>query len=344
MTFDEVISSLQKKKRQTHLLMGNGFSMAFDKEIFSYNALYEFLSSKDDEGINKLFAAIKTKNFELVMQQLDTTLAILGSFNADPELQKQISEAAEKLKNGLINSIQQLHPEHVFKVGEDKSLACSKFFNLFLQTGGHLFTTNYDLLLYWVLMQQNLANHVDGFGRELLNPTEIAQGEEADWSDLLWGPNSENQNVHYLHGALHLFDARRSIIKETYDFNGYLMDNIKARLDDGQYPIFVTAGNGDEKLEHIRHNQYLSYCYNALSKINGSLVTFGFNFGEYDEHIIEAINKANHYRSKAEPKLWSVYIGTYSDSDVEHINSIRHKFHPKIYTYDAKTAPVWATT
>lgn len=341
MTFDDVISSLQKKKRQTSLLMGNGFSMAFDKSIFSYNALYEFLSSKDDVLINKLFEAVKTKNFELVMQQLDTTLALLDSFGADEALKEQIGEAAQRLKDGLISSIKELHPEHVFKVAEEKSIACAKFFDLFLSTGGHLFATNYDLLLYWVLMRQGTRNHIDGFGRELENPINVQDGADEKWSDLIWGPNSSKQNIHYVHGALHIFDSKADIVKEQYDCNGYLLEKISARLDNGEYPIFVTAGNGDEKLEHIRHNRYLSYCYDQLSKVNGSLVTFGFNFGQYDEHIIDALNKAHHFPGKSEPKLWSVYIGTYSETDVEHIKSIEHKFHPKVYTYDAKTANIW---
>ena len=61
MTFNEVVTSLQKKKRQMSLLIGNGFSMAYDRDIFSYNALYTFLNSQNDDLINKLFGAIKTK-------------------------------------------------------------------------------------------------------------------------------------------------------------------------------------------------------------------------------------------------------------------------------------------
>ena len=48
MTFNEVVTSLQKKKRQMSLLIGNGFSMAYDRDIFSYNALYTFLNSQND--------------------------------------------------------------------------------------------------------------------------------------------------------------------------------------------------------------------------------------------------------------------------------------------------------
>ena len=323
------------------LLMGNGFSMSYDPGIFSYNALYTFLSSQEDELLNKLFGAIKTKNFELIMQQLDMTIALLEAFSSDPDLKAKILSASHKLQNSLLKSIKELHPEHVYKMPEEKSSACAKFLQRFLESGGSIYTTNYDLLLYWVLMRQGVANPVDGFGRELENPVEAAEGKNQEWSELIWGPNKSNQNINYLHGALHLFDSGAVVVKEQYDGNGYLLENVSARLDEGSYPIFVTAGNGEEKLEHIRHNGYLSHCYDNLCEVNGSLVTFGFGFGRYDEHIIEAINKAAKFGTKKPPKLWSIYIGVYSDEDIEHIKSIEKKFHPKVRLFDARTANVW---
>jgi hypothetical protein len=334
-TFAQVMRHLEKEHRKTSLLMGNGFSMAFDKSIFSYNALFDFVTSKKDVLINKLFNAIKTKNFELVMQQLDTTLALLDTFGAEKKLKEKISD--------LLNAIQSLHPEHVFKVPEERSIACANFLNEFLATGGHIYTTNYDLLLYWVLMREGVNDPVDGFGRDVLNIDEVMKGEDKELSDLLWGPNVDRQNIHYLHGALHLFDTGTEILKEEYSWDAYLLENIKSRLECGNYPIFVTAGNGLEKLEHIRHNRYLTHCYDQLSQLDGSLVTFGFNFGTYDEHINDALNRAAHVQSKMPPKLWSIYIGVYSDSDIEHINSIKNKFRMKVNIYDAKTANVWGT-
>lgn len=129
MSFEEVITYLHKKSRPYSLLMGNGFSMAYDNEIFSYNALYNFLTSRDDQLINKLFDVIKTKNFELVMQQLDTTLALLKAFGSDDKLQSDIILASKKLKDGLLSSIHQLHPEHVYKIPEKKIIACAEFLN-----------------------------------------------------------------------------------------------------------------------------------------------------------------------------------------------------------------------
>ena len=194
---------------------------------------------------------------------------------------------------------------------------------------------------YWVLMRQGVAHPVDGFGRELENPVEASEGAGQEWSELRWGPNQAEQNIHYLHGALHIFDSGSEVVKEQYDQDNYLLKNISARLEEGSYPIFVTAGNGGEKLEHIRHNRYLSYCYDRLCTVDGSLVTFGFNFGPYDDHIIEAINKAAKFGSKQPPKLWSIYIGVYSEADAVHIKSIENKFHLKVHIFDAKTANVW---
>ena len=112
-------------------------------------------------------------------------------------------------------------------------------------------------------------------------------------------------------------------------------------MEKGEYPIFVTAGSGKEKLAHIMHNHYLSFCYDSLSNVTGSLVTFGFNFGPYDEHIIEAINRAAKHGRKDFPKLVSVYIGVYSEEDLHHIEQIRNQFKCKVRIYDAKTANVW---
>src|SRR6185437_16100558 len=121
----------------------------------------------------------------------------------------------------------------------------------------------------------------------------------------------------------------------------FLLQNVKDRIDKKEYPIFVTAGNGKEKLTHIMHNKYLSFCYEQLCNIEGSLVTFGFNFGEYDTHIIDAINTATKMGRKIQDKLWSVYIGVYSDKDLNHIKEIEKKFKCKVTPYDARTVNIW---
>ncbi len=340
-SYDEVISYLLKKNRTPNLLLGNGFSMAYNPDIFSYNALHAFIEEIEEPLLNKLFDIVKTKNFELVMQQLDNFCELIEAFSTDKKLLSDVQKASDELKKSLVNAIKELHPDHVFKISDEECGQCSEFLIPYLNNKGNIFSTNYDILLYWVLMRSSLSNG-DGFGKDREDDPDDSDTEPEYSEELRWGRNTTTQCVHYLHGALPIFDTGIEIIKEQYDGN-YLLENIEKRLETGEYPVFVASGNGDEKLNHIMHNRYLSYCYGALSNVEGSLVTFGFNFGKYDYHIIQAINKANERKRDKEfkDKLWSMYIGVYSEEDRKHIESILDMFKPKVTLFDAKTAKVW---
>lgn len=342
-TFDDVLESIESNSnRPFHLLLGNGFSMAYDHEIFSYDALNEFVANIDDDLLSTLFEIVNTKNFEQVMQQLDNFYELIEALGSDPQLKDKVEEASQRLKGSLVEAVGTLHPEHVFEVPQHQNDACASFLSTFLDSEGSMYTTNYDLLLYWVLMRNDVLDSVDGFGRERLNPGEDLPEDEIEYSELRWGKHKGEQDIFYLHGTLPIFDTGVEIVKEVYDSRNYLLENVRERMERKEYPIFVTAGDAQEKLEHIMHNRYLTHCYESLCNIRGSLVTFGFNFGEYDEHIIEAINKAAKFGRKNPPRLWSVYIGVYSEGDRNHIESIADKFYCKVHIYDASTAKVWA--
>ncbi len=329
-------------KRTKHLLFGNGFSIAYNSDIFSYTALSKFIENIEDDLIKKLFSSLNTKNFELIMQQLDNFCLIASIFSSDKDLVTRINNASEKLKTSLIDAVKELHPEHVFTIPEGKSRSCYSFLESYLSSNGYVFSTNYDLLLYWVLIRNKSVHAIDGFGRDSERYTEEFRSNDiVEYSELRWGKYKREQTIFYLHGTLPLFDTGVDIIKEEYDSNHYLLDKVKQRMERKEYPIFVTAGDSREKLTHIMHNKYLSFCYDKLSSIEGSLITFGFNFGDYDAHIIDAINNAAHFGKKVPNRLWSVYIGVYSDADMEHINRIKQKIKCKVTLYNAKTVNIW---
>lgn len=341
-TFDNVREAVEKKKRPFHLLLGNGFSMAYDSDIFSYNALYDFVERLEDDLLSRLFQVVGTKDFEAVMRQLDTFGALLEAFGSDDDLLRRVEGATAELKKSLLDAIKALHPEHVFKVPQEKSDACGRFLRPFLESEGHIFTTNYDLLLYWVLMRNEVVEAVDGFGRDRETPEdEYVPPEDVEYSELRWGKYRENQVIHYLHGALPLFDTGIEIVKEEYDSAHYLLENISERIANDEYPIFVTAGDGRDKLEHILHNRYLTHCWDTFCNAEGSLVSFGFNFGENDRHIVDGINRATRKGAKVPPRLWSLYIGVYSEEDRDRIEKLAAEFTCKVHIFDAKTAPVW---
>jgi Domain of unknown function (DUF4917) len=337
--FTRMMQDLAAKKRRVSLLLGNGFSMAYDPVIFSYNSLYEFLQSGNDEDLKILFSTVNTRNFELVMDQVQVAVKLIDVFGGSPELSGQIGEAASRLKSGLITAIEKLHPDFVFSLSVERSQCCARFLKPFVESKGHIFTTNYDLLLYWVLMSQGVRPCIDGFGRDTLNEDEVKRGEDPIVSELYWGPNRKEQNVHYLHGALHLFDSGATVEKEQYDPGTVIMTKIRKRMNRQSYPIFVAAGSAEEKLDHIRHNSYLSNCYDRIADLEGSVVTYGFSFGASDDHIIEALNRAA--KKAPDVRLWSVYIGCYSDKDVEYIKSIEYKFKVPIRIYKSNEVNPW---
>jgi hypothetical protein len=128
-TFDDVIASIEKNKnkRLFHLLLGNGFSMAYDSKIFSYNALHEFVSKAGNSLLTDLFDTIKTKNFEEVMRHLENFSALVDVFGTDEKLKEKVKAAETELKAKLLEAIKSLHPEHVFKVPQEKSDQCGSF-------------------------------------------------------------------------------------------------------------------------------------------------------------------------------------------------------------------------
>lgn len=341
-SYDDVMKHLKGRKK--HLLLGNGFSMSYDPEIFSYNALSKFIHRIKDRKLQQLFEIVNTNNFELLMQQLDNAAKIAEVFGTDKKVVKEIKDASEKLKTSLIEAIKELHPEHVFAVPEEKIKSCAKFLNSILDQNGQIYTTNYDLLLYWVLMRGKINNNGDGFGREAEETDEWVEPEERQYSELRWGKNIDTQVIHYLHGALQIFDTGTEINKEEYTSEHYLLENIKERMEKKEYPIFVTAGSGKDKLTHIVHNKYLSFCYDQLCRISGSLICYGFGFGPYDDHIIQAINKASKKRKDKNGNwniLNSIHIGVYSDDDLVHIKNIEKQFKLPIRLFDAKTVSIW---
>jgi hypothetical protein len=343
-SFNDVKKHLVRdKKRHINLLLGNGFSMAFNTDIFSYNALSRHVERSDDPILKQLFSSTKNRNFEEIMRLLDAFYQLSNVFDLSKTSRDKIQIDNERLQSALIEAIKALHPEHVFKVPQDESEMCYAFLKQFIETQGKIFTTNYDLLLYWVLMR-NVKNDIqvsDGFGREADDfvEGEYKTADELDWSELRWGKHKDAQNIYYLHGALPFFDTGTEIIKEEYEVGQNLLDKIQSRMAKHEYPIFVTAGDGNDKLKQIMHNSYLSFCFEQFTKMSGSLITYGFGFGEYDEHIVHAINEAS--KQPKDSRLWSIYIGVFNEKDVKHIESIQNKFKCKVHIFDAKTANIW---
>lgn len=327
LSFEDVMKMANKPR----LLLGNGFSMAYDKDRFSFTSLLES-SLKDkiikkSDFVYKIFEKLNTADFESVMKILDESQKVLEIYKGEKSLIKKIKDDSEQLKSHLVKIITNNHPEISTAVPGKNKEACINFLKPFEK----IYTLNYDLLLYWATMHDNSDDFTDGFGEDDYS---IHKG-------YVVYKNKYDMRVHYLHGGLHIFDAGSEIIKKTYSKTGVrLVDQVKENLNKGIYPIFISEGDSNQKLTKILHNSYLNHCYKSLRFIGGDLVILGTELKRNDAHILDAI---------MESKVQNIFVGVSKAESVEHIkdrvDSYNYKKSEKkkktIRLYDYKTVDIW---
>ena len=174
------------------LLLGNGFSIAYDRNIFSYQALFRSVDWSKAQRVGRVFGALKTVDFEIAIRNLEIAAEIAELYEWGDDKSEMLRHDANFLKEALIQAIQSTHPAHVFQVDSERIKTTARF----LRNFGRLFTVNYDLLLYWAFVQSGKGLYnlfTDGF----------KQGDNGglEWADF------PNQGILYLHGALHLFET-----------------------------------------------------------------------------------------------------------------------------------------
>jgi hypothetical protein len=265
-----------------HVLLGNGFSRACRNDIFAYDALFD---RADFAGLcseaRAVFTALGTKDFERVMRALREASAIAKVYAVDrPELATRLETDATHLREVLASAIASSHPARPRDIEDARYGSC----RMFLSTYDRIYTVNYDLLLYWALMQNELEPQVacdDGFRQPDDGPAEYVTWEVQ---------NTDQQTVHYLHGALHVFDAGAEVQKFTWSGTQIaLIDQIRAALASNRYPLFVAEGTAREKMERIQHSGLLNRSYRSFASIGGSLFVYGLGMKDNDDHILKLI-------------------------------------------------------
>lgn len=268
-----------------NVLLANGFSIACCKEIFTYKTLFE--GAKFSKEVNNVFQIFITFDFEKIINKIIDTSKIIEIYDKNNRYAEVLRNEAEKIKKELVNVISKKHPNHQHEITDSEYLSAYKFLSNF----SNIYTLNYDMLLYWTIMLQER-------NQELLKLFEINEREYKDnfgrnhnTGELYWYKYNKTQNIFYLHGALHLFDNGSEIIKAETTDDENLMDIIRTQLNIEHYPLIVTEGTSEEKLNKISHNKYLQNAIEQLRYIKGSLFIHGHSLDDNDKHIIDIINK-----------------------------------------------------
>lgn len=350
LTFDEAIEQSGRCKKR-HLLLGNGFSIACRPNIFTYGSLFEQADFSSAPLLPAAFAAVGTTDFEHVIKLLEDASRLVPVYSGtQAAAAEQMARDAEALKDILIQTVANNHPAIPNEISEEQFWACRRFLSHFLgeqNKDGKVYTLNYDLLLYWAVMHDDMgfddpielaAN--DGFGRD--------EDTEPDYVNWMGESGANKQRVHYLHGAIHLFDGGSELQKYTWVNTGKpLLEQAREAMRVNKYPLFVAEGKSDQKLAKIKHSAYLHHSYKSFSaqmqQRDDALFIFGHSLADNDQHVLKKI---------ARGKIGQVYVGLYGDPNSPGNRQIqaaaaalahsRDEALPlKVAYFDAASARVW---
>ena len=305
------------------ILLGNGSSRAL-WEPFDYHSLFQKAASAENShpltATDKaLFRKLgKTTNFESVLSGLLTAITVNKALGIP---HSQILRRYESIRQALIKAV---HSIHLPWDGLSKDIKTS--IRTELRRYSFVFTTNYDLLMYWCIMA--------GDGKRLF--------KDYFWKNNIFDAsnvkvlNSPTMIV-YLHGALHLYrtlEGRTS--KEVGDVSGGLLDRFA--VDTNRTPLFISEGTVSRKMQAIAQSDYLAFGLQTLSEFDGPLVVFGQSLRR-DKHIVAAISKSHNFNL-----AYSIYPRKPSEIIREKSRILGLFPKASIYFFDARTHPLGASS
>lgn len=321
-TFDEQLDKMDGEVPS--ILLGNGFSQAWERNIFNYRNLFQQANfGVRHNSLINAFTHFDTFDFEKIMKKLESAEYICQSYNVPQNYIQNIQADKEQLKSSLIDVITRSHPARSSYVTVNQYDLAKPFISQFEK----VFTLNYDLLLYWIINKTEITprgyQNNDGF----FGDTWIAR---------------PNQDVFFVHGGLHLYDTGLSIKKHVFNdnLNVSIAEQVSANLNAGNFPLFVSEPTAEKKLSKIKHNPYLNSCFEAIKSLRGSLFIHGHAMAANDQHIFNQIKESDVTR---------IFVGIFgdenSDENIITIANARRFLQKRSITiefYDAATAPIWA--
>ena len=303
-----------------HLLIGNGFSIALHNK-FNYTSLFEEAGLTEVE--KRLFG--KSHDFERTLLKLTGTIETLRALELDePGIVSDIQAKIEAIKEKLIIAVRSIHPTKLDDILEYKyiDLIIDK-----LDIFENIFDLNYDLILYWIIMERRRKKPYDKYR----------------WQDGFrgtpprWPGNSEGANFFNLHGSIYFINPSYAdptysyeLEKLKWDDDYPILHKVIEHISLGNPPYYVCEGSSEEKLNHILHSNYLTFTLNKLKNIEGKLVLYGVSLHDNDKHIWKIIAQNK--------KITELYISYYGLEEPIKTKAQQHfcDFEGKIKFYPSK--------
>lgn len=264
------------------LLLGNGASIAVHPG-FGYGSLYaeaqkyEYLTPE----VATVFDAFGSEDFELVLRRLWQAKVVNEKLGIEAG---RVEASYTQVRSALISTVRKVHISH-----DDARPHLTPIYR-FMSRFKTVVSLNYDLLVYWSLMQG--GDEFPGKFKDCFNGGQFIE-EWEEWRDSLTG--QPTTLVFYPHGNLAL---ARSLDEQEWKLsaapNQDLLTKILTAWERGKrVPVFVCEGTADHKLKSIGGSTYLQRVYSeVLPKIGQSLVIYGWGMAEQEKHILQRLKHA----------------------------------------------------
>jgi hypothetical protein len=340
-TFEETLDV----QGDRHLLLGNGFGRSLDPVRFDFETLFEKAAFSD--SIQQFVSPDTTAqeglgtypDFERTLRSIRDTEVVLDHLGVT--VPDNLGDLETTIKNGLIKAVHAVHEVvgddgdvtgYITSFSAEQVLSCGKFLKHFQSQKSKIFTLNYDLLLYRVLME--LKNPNSSLGSDMRERLSEEGIRLSDWGDALFRGEGERKcywqswasspspRVYYLHGALHLFEDSVNVYKEEGQGEG-LLGKLDQHISAGQIPLFVSEGTSNRKRSRIFGNDYLKDCFEKLGQVSDNIFIYGCSLDGRDTHIWSQIDNT--------ASLGHVFVGYFgADEKDQIIERIKRSFPNKV--------------
>jgi Domain of unknown function (DUF4917) len=259
------------------LLLGNGSSIAV-AQSFAYPSLLAVAGSDAiDHPLSgssaQLFNDLSTSNFEFVLASLKLASRVCEATGIDAS---SFAPLYTEVQQALFDAIGHIHPP--WEIVADQSLPKIRAELLNYKS---VFSTNYDLLVYWSIMREGDPNDFRDFFWSVDGVFDPANVEA-------WGAATL---VYYLHGGVHLRRTDAGGTLKRLSEGQTLLSQFQTDWAGAETPLLISEGTSADKVQSINTSDYLSFAYGSFAQHKGNLVIFGHGLTNEDDHLVRAINR-----------------------------------------------------
>lgn len=308
------------------LLLGNGLSRHVWPP-FAYESLYQRACERNilTRVDRRLFESDSTVNFESVLAALAVTMRTIDTLK-EPGA-RRLQERYLRIQQALGAAVRDVHvPLSLLPETTRQTLQRE------LRKHRWVFTTSYDLVLYWCAGYRDFRGFTDYF---------YSGGDRLEFHVENTSVRSDVTRLVYLHGALHLLVGEKGITRKRRSSGATLLEQfgVPDPKDPRSRPLLIAEGTATEKARIIADNEYLSFGLNRLRHTKHGLVVFGLSLREEDAHLVDALNHRTDRPIAVGLRAHNRSSNRRRQANIRKLLDIE-----ELYFFDASTHPLGNTT